>query len=154
MPTSNLVIGSTGALGTLFFNLTTPGTTNNLANFTINGGGSVTLGDAMYVGTTLALTSGTLNNGGFAITLAGNITGAGTEAGTGTITMTTSGATISGATISNLTLNNAGGFSLTGSPTVTGLLTLTSGTLNIGTNNLTFGSSASAVGGRASPQQK
>jgi len=144
---SNLTIDATGALGTLFFNPTTPGTTNKIVTFTINGGGSATLGNPITVATTLALTSGTLADGANLVTCAGNITGTGTESGTGGITMTTSGATISGATIQKLTLNNAGGFGLTGSPTITGTLTLTSGKLTLGSNNIILGNAATAVGG-------
>ena len=144
---SNLTIGATGALGTLFFNPTTAGTTNKIVTLTINGGGTATLGNPITVATALALTSGTLADGGNLVTCAGNITGTGTESGTGGVTMTTSGATISGATIQKLTLNNAGGFGLTGSPTVTGTLTLTSGKLTLASNNLILGATATAVGG-------
>ncbi len=145
--TSNLIIGATGALGTLFFNPGTPGTTNKFVTFTINGGGSATLGNSMTIGTALALTSGSLADGGNVITCSGNITGTGTESGTGGITMTTFGSTISGATIQKLTLNSAGSFSLTGSPVITGTLTLSSGKLVLGSNNIVFGTAATAVGG-------
>ncbi len=144
---SNLTIGSTGALGTLFFNPTTPGTTNKIVTFTISGGGTATLGNPITVATALALTSGTLADGANLVTCAGNITGTGTESGTGGITMTTSGATISGATIQKLTLNNAGGFGLTGSPTITGTLTISSGKLTLLSDNIVFGTAATAVGG-------
>ncbi len=91
-----------------------------------------------------------LNDNGVTISLGGNILGTGTHTGSGAISMTTSGATISGATLANLTLNNAGGFSLTGNPTINGTLTFNNGTLNIGTNNLIFGTAAPAVAGTLS----
>ncbi|MBU6159326.1 MAG: autotransporter-associated beta strand repeat-containing protein, partial [Bacteroidetes bacterium] len=60
--TSNLSIGGTGSLGTLFFDQTTNGTTNNLATLTLNrtSSGTATLGNAATVGTTLTLTNGIL----------------------------------------------------------------------------------------------
>ena len=143
---ANIMIGATGSLGTLFFDQTTPGTTNQLATFTINGaGGSVTIGNTLSIDTALALNAGTLSDGGNIITNKGNITGTGTHTGTGKILMVSAAKTISGANLANLELNNAGGFSLTGSPTINGTLTLTSGTLTLGTDNLNFGPIASAA---------
>ena len=151
---TSLTIGATSALGTLYFDQTTPGTTNNYGTFTMNGtGGTATLGNALSITNTLALTAGTLDDGGNTITNTGNITGTGTHTGTGEILMTGASTTISGATLGNLELNNASGFSLSGSATVNGTLTLTTGSLSIGTNNLTFGSSAGAVAGALSPSK-
>lgn len=151
---SNLTIGGTGALGTLFFNQTTPGTTNALNTFVLNrtASGSATLGNALSIGSGgLALTAGALADGGNVITLAGNISGTGTHTSSsfGKIMMTGSGATISAATLGNLELNNAGGFSLSGSPVVEGVLTLTSGKLTIGATDFTLGTAAS-IGGTPS----
>ncbi|MES2703282.1 MAG: hypothetical protein V4649_11610 [Bacteroidota bacterium] len=145
---SNLTVTATGALGTLFFNPGTPGTTNNFATFTMNGvGGTATLGNALSTGT-LALTAGTVAAVAQNIALAGNITGTGTHTSTtGSISMSTGGSTISGATLGNVTLNNATGFSLTGSPVMTGTLTLTAGSLTLGSNNVTL---SNAVAGTPS----
>ncbi len=78
---SNLVIGGTGALGTLFFDQTIPGksfgtsntdfvplsigSTNRLNNFTINrtSGGSVILGNELQITNLLTPTAGTLTTG-------------------------------------------------------------------------------------------
>ena len=143
--TSNLVTGSSN---TYYFDETVPGTSNNFAVFTASAGTS-TLGNALHVGTTLTLT-GTLADGGNVVTCNGNIAGTGTESGTGGITMTGAAATISAATLQNLNLNNSGSFTLTGSPTINGTLTLTAGKLTLGATNLTFGSSATAVSGTLS----
>jgi hypothetical protein len=141
---SNLTIGTTHALGTLFFNQATPGATNNVVALTMNGReGSVILGNKLSVSNTLALTSGTIADGGNTITLLGNITGAGTESGTGGISMKGESATISGVTIGKLELNNAAEFVLTGSPVITDALVMTAGTLSIGNNTLSLNGSVS-----------
>ena len=122
------------------------GTTGKIGLLTVNGAGiTYTLASSPTV-TGIALTSGTLADGGNTITNTGNVTGTGTESGSGNITMTSSGATISGATLNNLILNNSGGFSLTGSATVGGTLTLTSGNLSLGSNNLTVNASNAVAG--------
>lgn len=136
---ANLSIATTKALGTLYFNQATPGVSNNVATLTMNGkDGSVTLGNKLSVGSTLALTAGTINDGGNNITLMGNITGTGAESGTGGITMKGESATISAVTIGKLELNNAGEFSLTGNTVVTDALVFTVGSLAIGNNTLTL----------------
>lgn len=63
--TSNLTIGGTGTLGTLFFNSTTPGTTNQFNTIVCNRttSGSVVIGNDMHVLTTLTLTNGLINTG-------------------------------------------------------------------------------------------
>ncbi|MEO8086461.1 MAG: hypothetical protein ABI763_06560, partial [Bacteroidota bacterium] len=53
----------------------------------------------------------------------------------------------SNSTMNNLAVDNSGGVNLNASTTVNGTLTLTSGRLTLGTNNLIFGSSAAAVAG-------
>lgn len=140
---SNLVFGTNGNTGGNAFTIpanTFTATPPSFSSFTINRTNSITLNatQGLTLAGSLNLTAGTLDNAGRAISVAGNITGTGTETGTGIITMTGSGATISGATISNITLNNAGGFSLTGSPTITSALALTNGALAVGANTLTF----------------
>jgi len=122
-----------------------------LTNSNNSGTNTVVAAGTVSIPGNLTLTSGSsLNDNGVTITLAGNLNGAGTHTGTGAISMTGSGATISGVTLGNLKLNNSGGFSTTGNVTVNGTLTLTSGKLNIGTNNFTFGPSAPAVAGTLS----
>ncbi len=146
---SALTIGGTGALGTLFFDQTTPGTSNAVSSFTINraSSGAATLGNAIRIGSgSLNLVDGMLSDGGNIITLAGNITGSGEHGGSGKISMVTGGATISSASLGNLELNNAGGFSLSGSPFIGGTLTLASGKLVLGSNNLVLGIAAAISG--------
>lgn len=62
----SLVVNGSGALGTLNFDQTTDGTTNTLAELTINRSstGSATLGNKLNLTTTLTLTDGVLNTGG------------------------------------------------------------------------------------------
>jgi fibronectin-binding autotransporter adhesin len=142
---ANLVIGTTHELGTLYFDQGTPGTSNNIATLTMSGkDGTVTLGNKLVISNALALNEGTIADGGNTIFLAGNITGKGTETGTGGITMTGSSATISGITIDKLTLNNATDFSLTGSPNVRSL-NFTTGTLTIGSNTLNLNGTVSGM---------
>ncbi len=144
--TANLYIGATGSLGTLFFNQANPGVTNNVATLTMNGkDGTVTLGNKAVVGNTLALTAGTITDGGNTITLMGNITGTGTESGPGGVTMKGESATISGATIGKLELNNAAGFSLAGSATIADALVLTAGSLSLGGNTLSLNGTVSGM---------
>ncbi len=135
--TANLVISAAHATGTLFFNQATPGVTNNLATLTVNGHeGTATLGNKLSIGQTFALTAGTIEDGGNTITLMGNVTGTGTESGSGGIEMKGEGGTISGATIGKLELNNTAGFSLTGSTVIKDALVVTTGALSIGDNTL------------------
>jgi len=116
-----------------------PNTTmSNLTNSNTN---TVTIGGVANVNGNLSLSAGTLAGGTNLITLGGNILGTATHTNsTGSITMTGSAKSISGATIGKLILNNPSVFTLTGSPTVTGQLNLTSGKLSLGTNNITTGS--------------
>jgi hypothetical protein len=140
---SNIVFGTNGNTGGNAFTIPASiftATPPSFSSFTINRINSLTLNatQGLTLAGNLNLAAGTLDNAGRAISVAGNITGTGTETGAGIITMSTSAATISGATISNLALNNAGGFSLTGSPTITSTLNLTNGALAVGANTLTF----------------
>ena len=91
--------------------------------------------------------NGTLADGGFTLTNKGNITGTGSHTGTGKISMSgnTVASTISGASFTNLELNDADGFTLSGSPTVSGALTLTAGILGTSTNTLTINSAGSVT---------
>ncbi len=64
--TSGLTINGSGNRGTFYMNQTTPGSTNKVANFTLNTttSGSATLGNAMDIFGVLTLTNGTFNTGG------------------------------------------------------------------------------------------
>jgi hypothetical protein len=127
-------------------------------NLTINRTGtnaSVTLGTPLNInGPTsgsLLLTAGTLIGGSNLINVIGNISGAGTytATGAGKIVMAgkASAATISSVSLDNLELNDADGFALVGSPTITGTLTLTTGVLTIPpTNTLTISSGNDIAG--------
>jgi hypothetical protein len=70
------------------------------------------------------------------LTVSGNILGTGSHSGAGEILMNGSGKTISGATLGKLELSNAGGFSLTGSATISTLV-FTNGKLALGAFDLT-----------------
>jgi hypothetical protein len=83
---SNLAIGGSGLLGSsLFFDQTTPGTTNRLNNLTYNRASQIiTLGNALQVKGTITPTAGTLATGN-QLTLVSNAAGtAGIAAGSGT----------------------------------------------------------------------
>ncbi len=64
--TSGLTINGSGSKGTFYMNQTTPGTSNKVANFTLNAisSGSTTLGNAMGISGILTLTNGTFITGG------------------------------------------------------------------------------------------
>jgi len=111
------------------------------SNFYIGSGTTLTQAD----GSTFNVSGNFINNGTF-------------TPGTGTVNMNGSTAqTIGGAsaiTFNNLTINNTAGVSLNvgdvnASPIVNGILTLTAGRLNLGSNNLTLGINAS-IGGTPS----
>ena len=81
---SSLNITGSSAMGTIYFDQTTPGTTNTLNNFTINrsGNGSVMLGNNVSINGILNIASGSsLYVNGTTLTLAGTYTGTGTLAG-------------------------------------------------------------------------
>ncbi len=82
---SNITIGGTGSMGgSLFFDQTTPGTTNRLSNFTYNRASqTITLGNAVQVTTTVTPTAGTLATGGFLTLISDATATACITAGTG-----------------------------------------------------------------------
>jgi hypothetical protein len=112
-----------------------------------NSGSTVTmLGSAnRTLSGNLTLTGGTLADAGNILTVQGNIAGAGTQTGAGSIAMTGASKTISGATLGNVTLNNASGFSLSGSPTINGALTFTLGKLSLGANTLNLAGTVASM---------
>jgi len=143
---SNLAVGAIGASGTIYFDQGTQGITNNIATLAMNGpGGTFALGNKLFVSVALCLTAGTIDDGGNAISVSGNITGTGTESGAGGILMNGASATISGVTVDKLTLNNATAFSLTGSATINALI-FSAGTLTIGSNTLIISGTVSGMG--------
>lgn len=83
-------------------------------------------------------TSGILADSGFVLTVFGNITGTGSHTGLGKILMSGANKSISGIPLSNIEMSNSAGFTLSGSATISGTLTFTSGTLSIGANTLTI----------------
>ncbi|NDH07831.1 hypothetical protein EBX93_18275, partial [bacterium] len=92
-------------------------------------------------------------DGGFNLTVSGNVAGSGGNYSTSTggkVIMNGTSKTISSSgthTFQNLDLQNGSSISLSStSLNVNGVFTLTSGTLNIGSNNLVLGSSASFSG--------
>ena len=102
---------------------------NNTLNTPVTISGDLTLG-----------TSATLSDNGNVISLSGNIAGSGSHSGVGEILMTSGGRNIAGVGLGNLEVAVGSGntVSLTGSTTINGTLTLTSGYLNAGSNNLTL----------------
>jgi hypothetical protein len=62
---SNITIGGSGAIGNLFFDQTTPGTTNRINNLTYNRASqTITLGNGLQVRGVVTPTAGTLATGG------------------------------------------------------------------------------------------
>ena len=91
------------------------------------------LGNLNLTGATITITNSTST-----LEVQGNITGTGTQtvSSAGKIRLTGSGTTISNTVdYDNIEINSAGNVSLTGSTTLTGLLTLTSGNLSVGAGN-------------------
>lgn len=98
---SNLTIGGSGSIGNLFFDQTTPGTTNNIATFTINRSGqTISLGNNLQVSTSLTFTAGKLAINNQTLTL----NGANTSGNSATNSFV-------GSTSSNLTINGTGALS-------------------------------------------
>lgn len=107
--------------------------------------GVITMGAAKVLNTSVPLTinsGATLATGAFQLTAGGDVSNSGTHtATTGSITLSGGAAvhTLSGnGTYANLILNDANGATLTGSPVVSGTLTLTAGTFAVGANTLTL----------------
>ena len=156
---STLNIGGTSAITTL-----TASAAGNTVNYTqagaqtvratayhnlgVSGSGVKTLAGDTTVAGTLTLSGATLAVGGNTLTLNGPAI-AGTPANLTTTAASslvfggsTSGVALpsSVTALNNLTLNNANGLSLAGSPVVSGTLSLSSGVITTGGNNLTLAS--------------
>lgn len=87
---SNLIVNGSGALGTIYMDATTPGTTNVLNNFTFNRttSGSLALGNAMQVAGVVTHTEGTLTTNNHLLLIATSATAYGQIAPTGTGSIT------------------------------------------------------------------
>lgn len=158
---SNIIIGSSGGSGTLFFDQTTPGTSNKFATVTVNrSGNTITLGNNMEVSTALNLTAGKLAIGSNTLTLSGTLSSSAANSfvgnGSSSIIINGSGAigsslffdtSVIGTTnrIANLTYNRSSQtITLGSSVEVSGTLTPTAGTL-ASNGKLTLVSNASGT---------
>jgi len=126
-------------------------------NLVIGNGVAVTaqlVTNSLFVNNNVSINSGILNASGLNITLGGNWTNNGGTftPGTGTVTLNgTANQILSGETIFyKLTVNNSSGVNLTNGVTVNGALTLTSGTLGVGTTTMVLNSTVSSAGGTIS----
>lgn len=158
---SNLIIGGSGAGGTLYFDQTVPGTSNALNQLTLNrsSAGTADLGTNLEIKGTITLTQGTLSSGGNQITISGTTINRNGSSQTGAIDCSnqSSAVVLSGAAgqlipaeaftgvIENLTVNNAAGVQFS-EPKTVNRLTLTSGIVTIGNNTLI----ASSISGGSS----
>ncbi len=115
---------------------------------TIAAGKTYTLTNSSKAVNSLVLNGNLVDGGAGAIlTVRGNVTGAGTHSGTGKILLSgnTTSSSISAATFGNLDLNDSDGFSLSGSPSVNGTLSLTAGIVSTSTNTLTINAAGSVT---------
>lgn len=161
---------SSGSYGVQYLSSATTGSELNgssLATIEVNSGssGTVSLNNNLDVSGTLMLTSGTLDLNNHSLTFSGN--GSFATSGTGTITSSsasnltfaTSGNFSNGLrftsgsnTVNNLTVNlgnNTSSVTLDGNLNVGGTLSLQSGMLNVGANNLMLSSGATISSGSA-----
>jgi hypothetical protein len=107
----------------------------NYGNLTISGSGTKTLAGAETVSGTLTISAGTLADGGYTLSVNGNIANSASHTGAGKISLTGGSTThtLSGAgSYTNLELNDANGATLSSSIPINGNLTLTSGTFDLG----------------------
>ncbi|RFM23916.1 MAG: hypothetical protein D0433_08295, partial [Candidatus Thermochlorobacter aerophilum] len=124
----------------------------NFANLVLTGGsGTLTLNRNICVNSNLTINAGkTLNDGGNTATVLGNVTHNGTHTGSGSITLagTVQQQLFGTGTYQNLTLNNSAGAKTNANTTVAGVLTLTNGILDIGSNLLSLtNTSETAIAG-------
>lgn len=161
---ANLTIGngSGGPFGALAFDLTTPGTTNILNNFTLNRGplgalnlssdlivnGALNVTGSLSIGSNKLTINGTYNNNGGAGKLIGSSTSDLSVAGSApfTLSLDNSNPGVSNQ-IRTLTFANGIGTVTLGSDIVVGSsLSLAANNLNIGSNTLTINGTASGTG--------
>ena len=156
---SNIIVNTTGGLtGALRFATGLGGTLNNLVINTTTG--VTTLGSNLNINNLLTMTTGALAIGANTLTLnpTGNIAGAGTLTGStaSNLVINTTGGltnplafTAGSNMLNNLTLNSTtGGATMASDLALSGLLTLTSGTLSLLGHTLTLNPTAnvSALG--------
>ena len=132
----------TGALsygGTDAGPFTIPASITALSSLTLNNTNAVpatvTMGSNIVCSGALTLTSGTLNDGGFMLSVGGNIAGTGTHTGTGKIKMTASSKTISAVTLKNFEVGTGASVS-TAAATITGNFDMNGGNFTAGTGNV------------------
>jgi hypothetical protein len=127
------------------------GNLTNFANLVLTGGsGTLTLDRNIRVNSNLTINAGkTLDDGGNTATVLGNVTHNGTHTGSGSITLAGSvqQQLFGTGTYQNLTLNNIAGAKTNANTTVAGVLTLTNGILDIGSNLLSLTNTGAAVSG-------
>src|ERR1051326_1081717 len=139
--TSSVTIAGSGS------GINIPSSVSALNNLVLNNSNGTTLQAAVALSGGLTLTSGTLADGGFTLTVNGDVSNSSSHSGAGKILLSGGSGvhTLSGSgSYRNLELNDAMGATLTGSPTVAGTLTLTTGTFTVGANTLTL---QNAIGG-------
>jgi len=132
-PTSTEIYNTTSAI-------TISATPSAYGNLTLSSASTKTAGGAHVIVGALTINAGTFADGGFSITVNGNITNVATHSGAGNITLSGGSAshTLSGTgTFGNLVLNDANGAAITttGGPftvTINGTLTLTTGAFAVG----------------------
>ena len=141
---TNYTTRTIGATSTIVYSGTNQSVLNLAApgygNLTLNGSGTKTAAGSFIVRGDLTISGVTLASGTFTQTVNGNVDNTGTQtASTGSITLSggASAHTLSGnGNYSNLVLNDALGATLTGSPTVSGVLTMSNGILTTSANSL------------------
>lgn len=150
--TANTTLGATS---TTIYNTTSAVTISavpaSYGNLTLSGTGTKTMGASETIQGNLTHNAGTFANGGFVITVNGNITNAAIINGTGRILLTggTANHTLAGiGSYVNLELDDALGATFTGaSPSISGVLTQTAGTLSLSAGTtLAFIGSFAATG--------
>ncbi len=134
--------------------LSQPSSTNDV---TINNSAGVTLTASATIGGALNLTSGAFAIGANTLTLNGALSvaaGSLTGGASSNLTVAGAGANLTLPTVAsglnNLIVNRANGVSLSGNNTINGALTLTNGTLAVGTQTLTLNGAVTATGGSLS----
>jgi hypothetical protein len=143
----DVFILSSGAAGTIYFDQSTYNNTERIDSFLVGSGSSVMIGNHFTIRSDYVL-NGSVNNNGNTIYVRGNISGAGTETGSGCDSMvstTSSAQTIGAVTLSNLKLNDANGYAANGNLTITGALTFMNGTMDITGDSIVLAGSVNGM---------